>query len=539
MSRSTRIRTIGELAADLPPPQPPLAPEAAEVAVQGITDDSRAVRPGWLFIARPGRSTDGRRDIEEARAAGAAAVLTTPDVSAPTADAGTLCFHAPVEDLPRLTARLAERFHGEPSRRLRLVGITGTNGKTTVAHLIHDLVVAARGRCGLIGTVAIDHGDGRGVEPARLTTPSACEASERLARMVEAGCEYAVMEASSHALDQERVAGLAFDIGVFTNLSGDHLDYHGTMEAYAAAKARLFALLPPAEAGGAAIVAVDAAEARRMATAGPARVVGTRVLGPAEPLDLARPPGFDSLRLARIGDFGAEGTIFERFDETGQPEGDAWRTRLLGRHNVSNLLQALLVGEELGIEPPALRDFAAEAAPPPGRLEPVPGSGGDRPLVLVDYAHTDDALGRVLEAARGVVPDGGRLAVVIGCGGDRDRTKRPRMGAAAVRGADRVYLTSDNPRSEDPRGILEAMRAGSDEAVRAGIATGEVVAVEPDRARAIEAALGDAEPGDVVVIAGKGHETEQIIGTERIPFDDRVVAADVLRRRGRGVGGAR
>lgn len=483
---------------------------AESVRVCDITDDSRTAQPGSLFIARRGTKSDGRRFVEDAVRAGAVAVLTDDE----TLSAGGAAVVV-AADVPRTAARMAERFYGDPSSKLTLIGVTGTNGKTTIAHLVHQILNGAGERCGLIGTVEVD--DGVSVGPAQLTTPPATELSRTFGVMVEAGCEAAVMEVSSHALHQGRVAALSFDVAVFTNLTGDHLDYHGTMEAYAAAKAGLFAMLP--EAGTAIVNAADPWTGRLLRDCR-AGVLRCSVDGAAGECVAT----VSSMTMA--GTSASFAGPWGRFDAS---------MRLVGPHNVMNALQALAACYAAGASAADLRRGIEAAAPPPGRLEPV--TEPDDPFaVLVDYAHTDDALRKVLAAVRPMVHPPGRLIVVFGCGGDRDRTKRPRMAAAAVELADVVVVTSDNPRTERPSAIIDEILSGVPGEER------HRVSVDADRRRAIRRAVGMARPGDVVVIAGKGHETYQILpdgrgGTETIHFDDREEAREALAMRG-GMAGA-
>jgi UDP-N-acetylmuramoyl-L-alanyl-D-glutamate--2,6-diaminopimelate ligase len=409
------------------------------------------------------------------------------------------------DDLARVLPHLAERGQGAPSAALQLVGVTGTNGKTTVAMLLHQLLNRAGLRCGLMGTVAID--DGAGLVEATLTTPPAVESSRALRRMVDGGCEACVMEASSHALEQGRTAALRMRGAIFTNVSGDHLDYHGTMDRYVAAKARLF---EDVEADGWAVVNADDPVAGEMIAGCRARVWRTSLVDRA------------ATCFAEIGALTAAGTSARLTGPWGVVD---LTLPLVGRHNVSNALQASAAAHALGLDAATLRDGLAAVTAPPGRLEAVSGRDDDV-TVLVDYAHTDDALVNVLEAVRPLVPDGARLITVFGCGGDRDRTKRPRMARAAASLSDMVFVTSDNPRTEDPHGIIEeivtGLPAGTDARTRRRV----------DRAEAITEAVTAARAGDVVVVAGKGHETYQIIGTTRRPFDDRVVAREALDARG-------
>ncbi len=443
----------------------------AEADVADITDDSRRVMPGWLFAARPGTADDGARYIDDAMSRGAAAAVAC--------DATTL-------------ATLAERVHGEPSKRLTLIGVTGTNGKTTVAYMIRHLLNATGGKCGMMTTIEVDDGSAK-PQAAALTTPGSCEISRVLARMVTHGCETCVMECSSHALHQGRCDALDFDVAVFTNLSGDHLDYHGTMQAYAAAKARLFGLVGD---HGRAVINRGDDYHRVMADACAGEVV---TFHPGQINIIDRDTTGSTLEMPL-----ADGAASLRFP-------------LIGRHNVANLAAACGAVDATRGSIEAIQTMP----PAPGRLERV--SEADAPFtVLVDYAHTDDALRNVLEALRPLVQSGAALRVLFGCGGDRDRTKRPRMAAAACELADTVVVTSDNPRTERPQTIIDDILEGVPDAADDRVTT--IV----DRREAIDCIIRGAGEGDIVLIAGKGHEDYQIIGTTRQPFDDRVEARRVL-----------
>jgi UDP-N-acetylmuramoyl-L-alanyl-D-glutamate--2,6-diaminopimelate ligase len=473
--------------------------------IAAVVDDSRAVVPGALFVARPGSKDDGRRFVEDAIRRGAVAVL---------GDADALGFKDPPDRVlarvavdPRTTtaalatALVAEAFHGHPTRRLKVLGVTGTNGKTTIAYFLQQFLRRAGFRTGLLGTVEID--DGRRRTPSALTTPGAIELASLFARMVDHGCSHAAMEVSSHALHQGRVAAIRFSCGIFTNLTGDHLDYHGTMEAYAAAKAMLFASL---DRDAVAVVNVDDPWAKAMRLGG-GRFI-TCSVDPRTAADchaVVEEVGLDAMRVRFDGPFG-------RFTV---------RLPLVGRHNAINALEATVAAWTHGVGLDDLVATLESCAAPPGRLQPVP-TGDLGFSVLVDYAHTDDALLNVLTALRPVLPAGGRLFVVFGCGGDRDRTKRPRMAAVACAHADQVVVTSDNPRTEDPNAIVADILAGVPTALR------DAVHVEVDRAAAIQWAVAAARPGDIVLIAGKGHEDYQIIGTEKRSFDDALVARGAI-----------
>ncbi len=473
--------------------------------IEGVTEDSRRVRPGWLFVARPGTMHDGAAFCQDAVDRGAIAILCREPIEASVSC--LLC-----NDPATIGAMVSERWRGSPGRSLRLIGVTGTNGKTTVAWLVRQVLNLADTRCGLIGTIEIDEGDGG--SPASLTTPAAEDISGSLSRMVANGCKAAALEVSSHALEQRRAAGLDFDVAVFTNLSGDHLDYHGSMEAYAAAKARLFEGL---ESTAIAIVNSDNPASNRMLRDCRARVLRCSMSGSADARVHIEADGLHSLATLTgpWGELRAE-------------------LALVGDHNAMNALQAVAVAHEFGVDAQAIADALPALVPPPGRLEPVSIEELPGPRVLVDYAHTDDALEKALAAVAERKGEG-RLWTVFGCGGDRDRTKRPRMGAVAGRLADRVVVTSDNPRSEDPQSIVDAVLKGVPESVW--------TTSDPDREAAIRLAIAQADERDVIVIAGKGHEDYQIVadgagGTCTRDFDDRVVARAALQDRLGVAGGA-
>ena len=477
---------------------PSLAGEGAlDPQIRAIADDSRRVGEGTLFVARGGSRSDGGAFIADAVARGAVAVVAAPGVAVP---AGVAVGRT--RDPAAAAAQVAHAFHGFPARQLKVAGVTGTNGKTTIAFLLQQCMAAAGRKFGLIGTVLTD--DGRQRLSSELTTPGAIELAGLLARMRDNGCSGVSMETSSHALDQGRVAGIDFAVATFTNLSGDHLDYHGTMEAYADAKARLFEGL----ANGAwAVVNADDPAHRRMLRDCRARVIRCGFSG-GESLDAEVAVLEARLGSMRVRLQGPWGELQARLP-------------MMGRHNCMNALQAVAAAWALGVEREALERAMAVAKAPPGRLEPV--TDPDAPFaVMVDYAHTDDALLNVLRAVRPALPQEGRLIVVFGCGGDRDRTKRPRMARVACEFADRIVITSDNPRTEDPEAILAEIRTGVPPH------RADRVDCIVDRREAIRQAVRMAGPGDAVVIAGKGHEDYQIIGRERRPFDDRQVAIEAL-----------
>ena len=483
--------------------------------VCGVTLDSRGVRPGDLYVALPGTRVHGAAFCAEAVAAGAAAVLTDPDGRSRAAASGVPVF---VVADPR--ARLGEVacwVYGNPSSRLRLIGVTGTSGKTTSTYLLESGLRAAGHLTGLIGGVETRIGADRLV--SSLTTPEAPDLQALFAVMAERGVTAAAMEVSSHSLALGRVAGTSFDVAVFTNLSQDHLDFHGDLEEYFRAKASLF--LPPERGalGGASprastvtgVVNIDDKYGRRLASAGAVPVTTFSAAGKPEAdwraVDVRS--GVDGSTFRVIGPGGVEADV---------------SSPLAGPFNVANALGAVVALVEVGA---GLEDAVAGiAACPgvPGRLERVAAPGLDI-TALVDYSHKPGAVEAVLRSLRPVTR--GSLIIVLGCGGDRDRAKRPMMGAAAASLADVAILTSDNPRSEDPLAILAAMLDG---VLSVPQATRARVIVEPDRAAAIWQAVSMAAPGDVIVVAGKGHETGQYVAGRVLPFDDRQVTADALER---------
>lgn len=464
--------------------------------VAGLAVDSRRVRPGDCFIAVAGEREDGLLHLPEALARGAVAVVAGRRPEAPVPVPLLV-----VPDARRAAARLAAAFHGRPSDRLEVVGITGTKGKTTTAYLLRSILEAAGRPCGMLGTVRYIVGQ-RDL-PAPNTTPGPTDLQRYLAEMVAAGSRAAVLEVSSHALVQHRVAEIRFRAGVFTNLAQDHLDYHKTPEAYREAKGILFRMLEP---GATAVLNLDDPAAGYYRSLARVPVVGYS-LGPgAEVTAEIHAIDFRGTRLTlRAGDASAPVA-----------------TRLMGRHNVSNILAAAAAARALGVGLDTIRRGVEALEAVPGRLEPV--DAGQDFAVLVDYAHTEASLRSVLSCLRPLAR--GRLLCVFGCGGDRDRGKRPAMGRAAESLADIVFLTSDNPRSEDPEVVLAEIRGGMREPGRARVL--------PDRREAIRAAIAEARAGDVVLIAGKGHETYQIFRDGARPFDDRAEAREALKER-RGV----
>lgn len=462
---------------------------AQDVWITGCSADSRDVRPGDLFAALPGARLDGRDFIAEAIERGCAAVLSDrpmPDLATPSC----------VTLNPRAAfARLCQLLAGNPARQLKLIGVTGTNGKTTTSCLVAGILSAAGHRPGVLGTLG--YLDGRIVEPSSHTTPPPERLASLFARMVGNGCTHAVMEVSSHALDQSRVAGLEFDAACVTNVTHDHLDYHATLAEYRQAKAKIFDHL---NIEGFAVLNADdpgSADFLRQHN-GPALTVGIET--PAE------------VTAVPVEQFRSEQT----FLLTAGSETVAVRTQMIGRHHIYNCLMAAAVGLTYEIDLPTIAHGLESVGHVPGRLERL--ECGQPFSVFVDFAHTPDALKGVLKTLREVAF--GRVICVFGAGGERDSQKRPLMGRAVEQAANVAILTNDNPRHEDPRAIFRD--------VLAGVVNPYAVQVIPDRAVAIVRALEMAEPGDCVLIAGKGHETCQIVGNQRLPHDDREVTRQWL-----------
>ncbi|HXZ24915.1 MAG TPA: UDP-N-acetylmuramoyl-L-alanyl-D-glutamate--2,6-diaminopimelate ligase [Nitrospiria bacterium] len=478
--------------------------------VTAVADDSAAVEPGALFVAVKGLRHDGHEYVEEAFRRGAVgAVIEQSRLLAglPTAPC-LIC----VSDSRMALRRIAVAFYGEPAGRLRMVGVTGTNGKTTTAYLIQSILSAAGLPAGLIGTIGYRIGERQ--LTASHTTPGLLALQQLLAGMVREGLRAAVMEVSSHALAQGRVEGCEFDAAVFTNLTQDHLDFHGTMENYFAAKRTLFEGLADGrygKSGAWAVINRDDPWGRKLLDAHPDRT-----------LTYGLEPGADVTAAELVVDWSGIRATIRSARGTFPID-----SPLVGRYNVPNLLAAVGAGLAMGCDPEAIQAGIRQMRQVPGRFEKVEEPG--QPFrVIVDYAHTDDALRRLLLAVREL--QRGRVIVVFGCGGDRDRGKRPKMGRAAAELADLAVLTSDNPRSEEPRSILGQIEAGVKDTEPPARRLRDYRIVE-DRRAAIGWAIGAAEPGDAVVIAGKGHEDYQIIGTARLPFDDRAVAREALRAR--------
>ncbi len=452
----------------------------AGVSVTDVRHDSRLILPGDLFVARPGTKADGARFVADAVSPGASAVLA--DRQSPLPELGV--------------ALAAEAIHGHPTRQLGVVGITGTNGKTTTSFLIAEAIDAAGSAAARLGTLGYSfRGD---VVDESLTTPEADDVSRLAARALSRGASHLVMEVSSIALTQARVDAVSFEVAALTNLTQDHLDYHGSMEAYARAKARLFEELSPRVA----VINVDDPWGAALAETAPGRVIRVGRGAEADICPLA----------VQLSASGIRGQV--RLPSGVVP----LESRLVGAHNLDNLLLALGVSEALGLDGARAARGLAAAAAAPGRLERCDGPSDDI-TVLVDYAHTPDALRRVLEAVRGLSP--GNIHCVFGCGGDRDPEKRSKMGAAASMAASRVTITSDNPRSEDPAAIAAAVEIGL-------WGSGTPYDIVLDRRTAIDRAILGAAPGDLLLLAGKGHEPYQIVGSEKRAFDDRIEARRAL-----------
>ena len=463
--------------------------------IRDVTHDSHQAAPGVLFAARKGLRTDGHDHAESAVAAGAVALLVERVLDLPVPQ-------LLVGEVAAVLGPVAAIVHGRPSDELLLTGVTGTNGKTTTTYLLESVLAAAGHRTGLVGTVET-RSAGRAI-PAARTTPEASDLQRLWRRMRDDAVSAAAIEVSSHGLALRRIDGTRLDVAAFTNLTQDHLDFHDDLEDYFEAKARLFT--PELSERG--VVVVDDPWGRRLAARASVPVSTVALDGPAD-------------WTAADVRSGPEGSTFRARCADGEL---AVRTWLPGRYNVANALLAVAVAAAAGIEPEVAAAGVAALQGVPGRMERV--DAGQPFGVIVDYAHTPDSVANVLRAARELT--GGRLITVLGCGGDRDAAKRPLMGAAAATLSDLAVLTSDNPRSEDPEAILAAMAAGAADA-------GRSVRTVVDRRSGIALALAEARPGDLVVIAGKGHETYQELADGTIPFDDRAVARELLSAPGEGV----
>jgi UDP-N-acetylmuramoyl-L-alanyl-D-glutamate--2,6-diaminopimelate ligase len=476
-----------------------------DTEILGLAYHTRDVADGTLFFCVPGLSFDGHEFAAAAVEAGAAAVVCERDTGVNTPQ-------ATVPSVRRALALAASVWYGHPTRGLRVAGVTGTNGKTTTAHLIAGVLAAAGYPCGLLGTVV--NRIGGADNPVKLTTAESLDLQRMFREMVEAGDEACALEVSSHALAQDRAVGIDFDVVVFSNLTRDHLDYHKDIEDYFGAKRRLFLPDEGRNGGAAAVVNIGDEFGARLARE-------------------CAPHYGDDLWTCAVDDSGASGAAVVARDLHLRADGSAFTLecprlgvdtrvalRLAARFNVENALAAAAAGLALGLPAESVVHGLGVTEGVPGRFEAV--RAGQPFSVVVDYSHTPDSLENALLAARAVTQ--GRVLLVFGCGGDRDRGKRPLMGAIGARLADRSVITSDNPRSEEPLAIVDEIAAGVP-----GDLAGSVV-IEPDRRAAIRLALGEARVGDTVVIAGKGHEQGQIIGDRKIPFDDRTVAEEELAR---------
>lgn len=498
----------------------PCGPDAE---ITSIHCRSQEVAAGGLFVAIEGQTADGHHFVGEALQRGAAAVVGQRDCKdminkgTPAGTSARTPVYIQVADTRKALADLAACYYGNPSEELILIGITGTNGKTTVSYLVESILAAAGFKPGVIGTVNYRYAGRTFNNP--MTTPEAADLQKILAEMRRAGTTHVVMEASSHAIELHRVRNCWFDVAVFTNLSQDHLDFHGDMQSYWAAKKRLFTEVlnrGPKKHTAVAVINCDDEKGRELSQELTRPVVKTG-RGPANDIIA------ETSRSNFNGTVGRVSTPGGSFD---------FKTPLVGHHNVANILSAAAAGVALHIPPAVIKTGLETTTVIPGRLEGIPNRSGR--FVFVDYAHTPDALANVLAALRSIAP--ARIICVFGCGGDRDKKKRLLMGEIVARGCDLAIVTSDNPRTEDPLAIIQQVLPGiqrvqgfeySPAALTAGFAKKGYV-VEPDRRCAIEIGIRAALPGDVVLIAGKGHETYQIIGKKPIPFDDRAEARRVL-----------
>jgi UDP-N-acetylmuramoyl-L-alanyl-D-glutamate--2,6-diaminopimelate ligase len=478
--------------------------------VRGLAYHTRDVAGGTLFFCIPGFTVDGHAFAGRAVEAGATALVCERDT-------GAAATQVLVPSVRRAMALMAARWYGDPSRALRVIGVTGTNGKTTVAHLAAAVLGAAGEPAGLLGTV-VNRIGGRDT-PVSLTTAESLDLQRMFREMVDAGDRACALEVSSHGLAQDRAAAIDFDAVVFTNLTRDHLDFHRDLEDYYAAKRRLF--LPEGGRNGRALAVVNVGDEYGRRLAGECRAAYGDDLWTYAAGDADGEPAADA--VARELELGPDGSAFT-LEVAGLGVSRRIALGLAARFNVENALAAATAALALGLSPAAVHDGLAAATGVPGRFEAV--RAGQRFAVIVDYSHTPDSLENALRAAASVSE--GRVLLVFGCGGDRDRGKRPLMGAIGARLADRVFVTSDNPRSEDPDTIIGEILAGVPPA------RSDVVSADPDRRSAIRRAFLEARGGDTVLIAGKGHEQGQIVGDRRLPFDDRTVAAELLAELGEG-----
>jgi UDP-N-acetylmuramoyl-L-alanyl-D-glutamate--2,6-diaminopimelate ligase len=486
------------------------------VPVDEVTSSSREARRGAAFLAYPGATRDGRNFIGDAVLRGASAVLF--EANGFTWNADWKVAHLGVPDLKAHASQIAGHVYGHPAEALWMTGVTGTNGKTSVAQWIAKGMAMAGKKSAVIGTIGnglVGNGGGH-LQPAENTTPDAVALQRMLRDYLRAGAAACAMEVSSHGLEQGRVADIKYDVAVFTNLTRDHLDYHGTMEAYGDAKARLFELRGVKHA----VINVDDAFGVMLAER-VAKRSGVELIR----YSMRQNGTFANLAAKSVA-VSPSGLAFEVAGKFGvaQVESD-----ILGAFNISNLLAvigALIAG---GMTLSQAAGIAGRLPPVPGRMQTVRvgGKTSDKPLVVVDYAHTPDALEKALSTLAAIVPENGRLISVFGCGGDRDRGKRPQMGAISARYADVSIITSDNPRTEDPQRIIADIEAGIEAGIESGKGAARYRAIA-DRQQAIYEALNEARPGDIVVIAGKGHEDYQIVGETKLRFSDVEVAREAL-----------
>jgi UDP-N-acetylmuramoyl-L-alanyl-D-glutamate--2,6-diaminopimelate ligase len=459
-----------------------------------VCADSRNIRQGDIFVAVKGTRIDGHNFIGLAAVSGARYIVTQEPTQVASAEV------IQTDDTTKALGLLSQAYYNYPNSKLVNLAVTGTNGKTTTTYLVRSIITNAGKKCGLIGTVTVDMGDGRDSIEASMTTPDALELASLADKMAGAGSQYMIMEASSHAIEQNRLAGIDFAAAAFTNFTGDHLDYHKTMEAYLAAKLKLFENLP---ADSTAIINKDDPVFQQI-------VVVTKANRIFYSLET------DADLTAKVISMDINGTVFDILFR-----GDKARIKspLIGKHNLSNHLAAAGLAIGAGFDLKTIAQGLSKLAIVPGRLHKVPCSKGF--TVLVDYAHTDDALKQVLSTLKPLCK--GRLIVIFGCGGDRDKTKRPRMAQVAQQFADKIYVTSDNPRTEKPAAIIEDILAGFTNP------QADDIFIQPDRKIAIEEAIVNAGSNDIILIAGKGHENYQIIGAEKQHFSDIETAAEFLK----------
>jgi UDP-N-acetylmuramoyl-L-alanyl-D-glutamate--2,6-diaminopimelate ligase len=491
-----------------------------------IRVDSRLVKAGDIFVAVEGAVYDGHDFIDQALANGAKYIVCqnkgrwTSDEKRETRNEFII-----VDDSSKAAAILAQASMGNPSSKLTNLAVTGTNGKTTVAFLVRSCIQIAGQKCGLIGTIVYD--TGAASFEASLTTPDCLTIAEKQSQMLKAGSKYMVIEASSHALTQNRLAAIDFKAAAFTNLTGDHLDYHKTKKEYLAAKTKLFAALSPEAI---AVLNKQSPQAKQIAEKTRAKILWYAINAPAD--ITARIESMDiggtvfTLALANHSSFVSPPSSLVSSPSSLVPRPSSIvRTPMLGLHNVSNHLAAAGLCLAAGFDLETIAGGLSALQGVPGRLEKV-GWDGDF-TVLVDYAHTDDALKNVLSTLKPLCK--GNLRVVLGCGGDRDRTKRPRMAKVVEQLADFVIVTSDNPRTEKPQAIIDEIIAGFERTTHHARRTTKII--EPDRRKAIELAIKSADKDDIVLIAGKGHENYQIIGKQKFPFSDKTIALECLAKR--------